>query len=268
MPAGFSEQIALGRTGLKVGRLGVSSSYRAPAAAYEEAFERGCNYFTWGTFLKGRSGEMATAIRNIVKRGDRDKLVLAIWSYAHSSFITKRTFGSGLKALGVDRADVLILGYYSSPPGRGVLDGALAMRDQGIVRHIAVSGHNRKMFPIAAANGAYGAFHIRYSAAHRGAETEAFASLGEDPPGVVTFTATRWGRLLDPRRMPQGESPPTAADCYRFVLCHPSVNVCMTGPRTVDEMRQNLAVLDAGPMDEQELARMRRIGDFVHKGGK
>ena len=30
----------LGRTGLKVGRLGVASSYGAPAAAYEEAFER------------------------------------------------------------------------------------------------------------------------------------------------------------------------------------------------------------------------------------
>ena len=30
----------LGRTGLSVGRLGISSSYGAPAAAFEEAFER------------------------------------------------------------------------------------------------------------------------------------------------------------------------------------------------------------------------------------
>lgn len=33
-------------THLKVGRLGISSSFGAPAAAYEAAFERGCNYFT------------------------------------------------------------------------------------------------------------------------------------------------------------------------------------------------------------------------------
>jgi hypothetical protein len=30
----------LSRTGLKVGRLGVASSYGAPAEAYEEAFDR------------------------------------------------------------------------------------------------------------------------------------------------------------------------------------------------------------------------------------
>ena len=50
----FSEKTTLGRTGFKVGRLGISSSYGAPAMAFEEAFERGCNYFTWGTFIKGR----------------------------------------------------------------------------------------------------------------------------------------------------------------------------------------------------------------------
>jgi len=49
----FGEQRALGRTGLKVGRLGIASGYKAPAAAIEAAFERGCNYFTWGTVIMG-----------------------------------------------------------------------------------------------------------------------------------------------------------------------------------------------------------------------
>lgn len=61
----FSEKTILGRTGLKVGRLGISSSFGAPSAAYEAAFDRGCNYFTWGTFIRGRSGAMRRAIRNI-----------------------------------------------------------------------------------------------------------------------------------------------------------------------------------------------------------
>jgi len=74
----FSEASTLGRTGLKVGRLGISSSYGAPASAFEEAFERGCNYFVMGSFMKGRSKEMITAIRNISKRGDRDKLVVCM----------------------------------------------------------------------------------------------------------------------------------------------------------------------------------------------
>ena len=61
----FSEPVILGRTGLKAGRLGISSSYGAPAAAFEEAFERGCNYFVMGSFMKGRSKEMIKAIHNI-----------------------------------------------------------------------------------------------------------------------------------------------------------------------------------------------------------
>ena len=83
-------------------------------------------------------------------------------------------------------------------------------------------------------------------------------------PGTVSFTATRWGKLLDPKKMPSGEKPLTAADAYRFVLSNPAVDVCMTGAKTVDEMRENLAVLDSGPMNGAEIERMRRIGDFVH----
>ena len=62
---GFDESIILGRTGLKVGRLGVASGYWMPAKAIEEAFERGWNYLTWGTFLKGYSPYMRDALINI-----------------------------------------------------------------------------------------------------------------------------------------------------------------------------------------------------------
>jgi hypothetical protein len=49
----FHEPRDLGRTGLKVGRLGVAGGYGAPAAAFEEAFERGCNYFLLGVAEAG-----------------------------------------------------------------------------------------------------------------------------------------------------------------------------------------------------------------------
>ncbi len=73
----FREPAVLGRTGLKVGRLGIASGYGAPAAAIEEAFERGSNYFTWGTVIKGYARGMREALRNIVAKGQRDRLVLA-----------------------------------------------------------------------------------------------------------------------------------------------------------------------------------------------
>jgi len=270
MPApNFNELVTLGRTGLKVGRLGIASGYRAPTEAIEEAFDRGCNYMTWGTFMKGRVPQMRQAIRNIVSKGQRDRLVLGMFSYAHWPFLTERLLARGLKDAGIDHADVLILGFFSRRPSRRIVEGALRLKEKGLVRFIGLSGHNRKLFPKLCEQGDFDLFHVRYSAAHRGAETETFPYVRcEKRPGIVTFTATRWGQLLNPKKMPAGEPPATAADCYRFVLSNPAVDVCMTGAKTVDEMRENLKVLDMGPLSEGEIARMRRIGDFVRSKGK
>jgi hypothetical protein len=62
----FHQPVILGRTGLSVGRLGLASGYKAPTAAIEEAFERGCNYFTWGTVIKGFTPQMRDALRNVI----------------------------------------------------------------------------------------------------------------------------------------------------------------------------------------------------------
>ena len=64
--------------------------------------------------------------------------------------------------------------------------------------------------------------------------------------------------------MPEGESPVTAADCYRFALSHPAVDVCLTAPSTLEQLRENLCVLDLGPLDEEEMTRIRRIGDYIY----
>jgi predicted aldo/keto reductase-like oxidoreductase len=264
----FHEPVVLGRTGLKVGRLGIASGYKAPAAAIEEAFERGCNYFTWGTVIKGYVPQMREAIRNIVAKGQRDRLVLAAFTYAHSNYFTELMLRRGLKSAGLDHADVLILGYFSKKPPRRLIDGALRMKDKGLVRFIGISSHKRRLLGELAGTGEFDVLHFRYNAAHRGAEIEIFPYLNEERekrPGTVSFTATRWGQLLKPGKMPAGEKPPTAADCYRFVLSNPAVDVCMSGAKTVEQMRENLALLDAGPMTGAETERMRRIGDFVHR---
>ncbi len=135
----FKQPVVLGRTGLSVGRLGVASGYKAPAPAIEEAFERGCNYFTWGTVVKGFSPEMRTAIRNIAGKGMRDRLVLAMFTYAHNNFFTERFLRKGLRSAGLDYADVLILGYFSKRPPQRLIDGARRMKDKGLVRFIGLS---------------------------------------------------------------------------------------------------------------------------------
>ena len=184
----FNQPVVLGRTGLLVGRLGISSGYKAPTAAIEEAFERGCNYFTWGTIIKGYVPEMGQALRNIAAKGRRDRLVLAMFTYAHNNYFTELLFRRGLKSAGLDYADVLILGYFSRRPSRRLIDGALRMKEKGLVRFIGVSSHNRKLFPRLAADGDFDVFHLRYNAAHRGAESEVCPFLPPDGLGIVSAT--------------------------------------------------------------------------------
>jgi len=261
----FSTPVLLGRTGLSVGRLGISSSYGAPAAAFEEAFEKGCNYFVMGSFMKGRSKQMITAIQNISRKGQRDKLVVCLMEYTHSYMIGKNHFYRGLKKLGLDHVDVLMLGYYPNKPRKHVMDLALHLKEKEVVRHLALSGHNRKLFPKLMEKKEIDIFQVRYNAVNSGAEKDVFPFTGgENRPGMISFTATRWGQLLKESKMPEGEKPLTAEECYRFVLSNPAVDVCMTGARSLEMMRENLKTLDSGPLSKEEMSRIRRIGDHIY----
>lgn len=261
--AAFKERI-LGGTGLKVGPLGLAASYGAPAEAFEEAFDRGCNYFYLGSGRR-RVG-MKQAIRNLCGQGRRDKLVVAIQSYARYGLLTEHFFKSSLRSMGLEQADILILGWHNRRPSEKLVERALALKKKGLLRFLGMSGHNRRLFPKMASTGQFDLFHIRYNAAHRGAEEETFPYLtGNDRPGIVTYTATRWGQLLKSKKMPPGDSVPEPSDCYRFVLSNPVVDVCMCGPKDISQLRDALQTLELGPLDAGDRERMKRIGDYVHK---
>jgi aryl-alcohol dehydrogenase-like predicted oxidoreductase len=262
MSSDFHEKRVLGRTGLKVGRLGVAASYGAPTEAFEEAFDRGVNYFYWGS---RRTAAMGEAIRRLVKKGKREEMVLVLQSYSRHAGLMRTLFKRGLRTLGLDSADVLLLGWHNALPSPKILDQAMAMRDAGLVKAVALSGHKRPLFPELAADDRFGLFHVRYNAVHRGAEQEIFPNLPKfNGPGMVTFTTTRWGDLLNPRKLPPGEAPLGGSDCYRFALSHPAVDLCMCGPKDLAQMREALLALDLGPLSPEEMARMRRIGDHIH----
>jgi len=257
----FKEQILLGRSGLTAGRLGVSGGYGAPAEAFETAFEQGCNYFYHGSL---RRPGMTQAIRNLTAKGLRGKLIVVDQIYARLGFQFRWSFKSFLKKTGLEYADVLLLGWYNGLPSQKVTDLCLELKSKGLVRHIAISGHDRKAFPEFAEQGMFDILQLRYNAVNKGAETDIFPHLPPKRPGLVAYTATCWGKLLNPKKMPAGEKTPRASDCYRFVLSNPNMDVCITGPKDMEQMKEALATLDRGPMSEEELAWMRRVGDHIH----
>ncbi len=268
MPDSATAPRTLGRSGLTTLPLGLGASYGAPAAAYEEAFEHGVRYFYWGS---RRRGEMARAIRALAPR-HRESLVVVVQSYARLGKLVRSSILKALRALGLEHVDVLLLGWHNSPPSARILDAAMTLRDEGKVRHVALSGHRRTMFPGLVDDSRYAIWHVRYNAVHRGAEREVFPALDlrdvARRPGLATYTTTRWGNLCDARRMPPGEPTPTGTDCYRFAFSHPAVDLALAGPDSLEEMRQALAALERGPMDEDELAWMRRVGDHIYRSDR
>jgi aryl-alcohol dehydrogenase-like predicted oxidoreductase len=253
----------LGRTGLETGRLGMASSYNVPGRAVEHAFEHGVNYLYWGTFRRGGFGQ---ALRNL--KPQRDRMVLALQSYSRAAALMAPSVEMALRKLNFDFADVLLLGLWNHKPPPRILDAGRKLRSRGLIRHIAVSTHHRPLIEQLASDPDIGIVHVRYNAAHPGAERDVFPLLSAhaNPPGVVAFTATSWRQLMNPKRVPPGERVPTATDCYRFVLSNPAVDICMTGPASEAQAEEALKAIDLGPMSEDELKWMRRVGDHIHKG--
>jgi aryl-alcohol dehydrogenase-like predicted oxidoreductase len=247
----------LGRTGLRVGPLGMAASYGVPAYAVERAVEQGVNYLYWGSMRRAGFGD---AIRHLAPR--RDRLVVVLQSYARMGSLIAWSVERGLRALGLDYADVLLLGMWNKPVSARILDAARALRARGRVRFLAVSSHNRRLVPELAAGGDIDVVHFRYNAAHPGAEKDIFPKLpaADRRAGTVSFTATSWGQLLKPGRAAPGERVPKASDCYRFVLSRPEVDVCLAGPADAAQAEEALKALRRGPMDEDEQAWMRRVG--------
>ncbi|MBW2426121.1 MAG: hypothetical protein JRG86_17880, partial [Deltaproteobacteria bacterium] len=234
--AAFPARVVLGRSGLSVSKLGLGSSFKAPTSAYREAFDQGVNYFYWGSL---RRSAMKQAVREI-SSAQRDELVVVLQSYSRVAGLLELFVERGLRELGLDQAEVLLLGWHNKPPSRRVLDAALRLREKGRIGSIALSTHHRRLLPTLLDDDRYAIWHVRYNAVHRGAEREVFPCLeGRTPserPGMVTYTTTRWGDLCNPDKMPTGERTPTGTDCYRFAISNPAVDLCLAGPDSAEEM--------------------------------
>ncbi len=262
----FRVPVPFGQTGLQVSRLGIGSSFTGDPAFIEEAVEQGVNFLYWGSIRRPAFGR---AIKNVARR-NREGVVLTVQSYTRVAALLAPSIEIALRRAGVEYFDVLLLGMWNKAPAQSLVDAAQNLKEQGKVRHLMLSTHNRPSLQqhfrrFEAKESPFDAFMLRYNAVHRGAERDVFPYLPEPArPAIVAYTATRWGHLLDPKRMPEGQLPPPARDCYRFALSHPAVSLVLCGPSNREQMQEALRALDAGPLDADEKARMQRIGDHVY----
>ena len=254
----------LGRTGLETSRLGLGSSFGLSSADIHHAFERGVRYFYWGSVRRPGFGH---GVRELAAK-HRDEMIVVVQSYARIAALMAPSLDVARWRLGLDRVDVLLLGWWNAMPPAAILEAASALVDAGTVGTVMLSCHHRPSFEHYAREPRIGAIMVRYNAAHTGAESEVFPHLGDSPPGVVAYTATRWGDLLQASLVPDGEAVPRASDCYRFALSNPAVDLVAAGPADRAQLDEALATIERGPMDEDELAWMKRIGAAVRARGR
>ncbi len=247
------------RQRLPVSRLGLAPSYGIEARSVDEAFERGVDLFFWGAIRRWGFG---LALRRLVRRHP-GRVVVAIQSFVDSAFWLARSVDGARVRLGVDAIDLLCLAYRNTALDPRTWEAALELRARGRVRALMVSSHDRSMLVSLAGRDSLDAIMVRYNAAHRGAEAAVFPAAAAAGKGVLVYTATRWGSLLDPASIPAGERPPRASDCYRFALGHDAVDACLIGPANEAELREALVALERGPMTDEERAWMIRVGDGV-----
>jgi aryl-alcohol dehydrogenase-like predicted oxidoreductase len=248
-----------GSTGLTTSALGLGSSPGLPGKDVERAFERGVNFFLWGSL---RRRDFARGLANLAKQ-HRSEMVVAVQSYTRWPSLMEWSVDRALRTMKTDYVDVLCLAWWNAAPPQHIVDAALALREKGKVKSLMISCHHRPAFEGFINDPAVDALMVRYNAAHPGAEREVFPHLATRRPGTVAFTATRWGTLLDRRYVPAGEELPRSSDCYRFALSSPNIDVCLSAPKDAAQLDEALTALERGPLDADEMAWMRRVGVAV-----
>ncbi len=253
------EKKKLGRSGIPVSRLGLAGGFGIDADGVERAFhELGVNYF----FVTPRFKPLIEGLRRLIKAGHRKDIVLAMGAKYPTGWSVPREFESAAKAIGTDTIDVFHLFWVQAHwyVTGNTWPAMVKLKEEGKVRALAISIHDRPMACQLASELSLDALMIRYNAAHRGAEKEIFATLPDPRPGVIAYTATRWGRLLKPAKGLAAMSPP---ECYRFAIGHSAVDTVLCGAGSYEELEANAKGVMQGPLELPRLAEVKQFGDAV-----
>ncbi|MCP6758266.1 MAG: aldo/keto reductase [Fischerella sp. CENA71] len=255
------------QAGQKVSILGLAGQQQMDASCVEVAFESTINYFFFynlesKNFLDGLKLLLATK---------REQALVATGSESRDINYLRRYLDSLRHRLNVDGVDVFFVEYVSPSDDmnqvQAILDELRDWKDSRLIRYVGATTHNRPIALELIEHGQCDVLMHRYNMAHRKAEDDVLPVAQKADIPVVAFTCTRWGSLLQGYPNWQGE-PPTAADCYRYVLRNPAVHLALTAPKTRQQLEENLSVLHAPPLSSQEVAQWHSYGDLVYGTGQ
>ncbi|HBZ00548.1 MAG TPA: hypothetical protein DEO84_04410 [candidate division Zixibacteria bacterium] len=257
----------LGRKGDMVTPIGLAGSgighfRKPPYDVYKWGLNNGINLFMWVPPYKN----MTKSIVELPAQRRSELFIVSGVNRGGPKEIRDKVY-TFLKTLKIEKLPCLLLFWVTSESRvrEPIIEELVRLRDEGLCDNIGLSTHNRKMANELYTKNIFDIFMLRYNAAHRGLEQDFFDKLDSKRlPGVITYTSTRWNKLLR-RPSSWNENLPRPGDLYRFPLSHQFVTATWMSPGNIEELKANLTEIAEGPLKPEEDRFIRRFGDRVHE---
>lgn len=248
------EYVTLGKTGLKISRLGFGGIpiQKVDATTTRELIkdmvEKGINFIDTARGYTVSESYLGEALEGV-----RDKFVLATKSMSRTKEAMAKDVELSLQNL---RTDYIDLYQVHNPnleqleqviaPG-GALEALMEAKDSGKIGHIGLTGHTVELFEKALELDWVETFMFPYNIVEKQGE-ELIHKCAQKNIGFIAMKPLAGGAIED------------ATVALRFICANPDVSVVIPGMYDTKEIEMNLnAVKNTAPLSEEELAFMAAI---------
>ena len=236
------------------------------AETFTYALDHGINYFD----LAGGHASIFPAMGRALQGRRKDAMLQVHFGADYTSGEygwnlsldgVKKSVDWQMKNLGIDYIDFGFIHCLDEQSDletyekNGVLGLILDLKSQGVVKHIGLSTHAPKlanrvldmglidmmMFSI---NPMYDFGQGSYSIGSGSERYELYTRCEKEGVGISVMKPFNAGQLLDAKKSPFGRAL-TPAQCIQYALDRPGVLTVMQGAADIDQLKQNLAYLDA-----------------------
>ena len=283
-----------GKTGVKLSRLGMGcmrlpSDQKDGKTVYDEekgialihrAIELGVNYFDTAPYYCDRQSEII--LGKALKGGRRDKVYVSTKNLIEndSGDYYEKRLESSLKQLGIDHIDfyhfwgVSLDSFQKQVKAKdGPLERAKKLKEQGLIKHISFSFHDRGagekegdnlMEILKQGEGVLESLLVQYNFLDRNKEA-GIALAHKMGVGTVVMGPVGGGRLGTPTKaildLLPGKFVSSAEMALRFVLSNSNVNVALSGMSNIEQLEENAKV--AGNADSLSEGEIKQIEAMV-----
>lgn len=248
------EYVTLGKTGLKISRLGFGGIpiQRVDAAAtrklVEAMVEKGINYID-----TARGYTVSEAYLGEALEGFRDKFVLATKSMARTKEAMAADIETSLKNLKTDYIDL----YQIHNPSleqleqvmapNGALEALMEAKEAGKIGHIGMTAHTVPVFERAIESDWVETFMFPYNIVETQGK-DLMRKCTEKNIGFIVMKPLAGGAIEEPEL------------ALRFICSNPDVTVVIPGMYELAEIDQNLAAVEnTAPLSDTELQKIEEI---------